>query len=71
MCEAKVSKGASLTAGAANLYPPASAFRVSPFAMNFIVISTAVSNAEPGAAILVACAVLCILLARTVATRGR
>jgi hypothetical protein len=56
MCEAEVIEGASFTVGAANLHPPASAFRVSPFAMNFTVTSTAVSAAEQGAAILVACA---------------
>jgi hypothetical protein len=37
---------------AANSYPPAGAYAISPIAMDFIVTGTAVSVAEPGTAIL-------------------
>jgi hypothetical protein len=66
-----VSEGASFFASAANIYPPASAFTVSPFAMDFIVTGTAVSIAEPDTATMISFAALFIVLARAVRARSR
>ncbi len=63
-----VSEGASFFASAAASYPPASAFGVYPFAMNFTVTGTAaIPIPEPATATLIAFGALFSLLSRRIA----
>src|SRR5262249_31020072 len=66
-----VSEGASFIASAAASYPPASAFAVYPFAMNFTVTGTAVPIPEPVTASLIAFGALLALLSRRIGRHNR